>query len=526
VKANEGRARGGDILTSTAGRDTAHEHPAGLTRRIRREFEDIRYAWGDQAGRMGMLGSALILLGSFGPQTLPNDNLWRDVPVLGWFQTRAGLIAGPGIMFVGVMLLLDAWLRLRPGAPGHRPLTRGTVWLWSLPLLFAPPLLSFDAYSYAAQGELVHRGHDPYREGPGVLGDLFTAQVDNYWRDTPAPYGPLSLQLQHLIVDLTGHNAYLAAILVRIPAFVGVLLLSVYLPRLARITGYDRETTIWLAVLNPLVLLHFVGGAHNDSLMLGLMVFGLWAAASRHLVWGAVVVAAAASIKQPAAAAILAVAALHAWRSKGWVMPTNRELVRPVLAAVGVFVAAFVGISLACGLGFGWITALGVPNTIRSMLSPFTLVGTGVEWVFVQLGLVAENAVVPWFQRIGQVIGLVVTAWLIWRFKARHPVRTLGWILLVLVFTGPVVHPWYVLWGGLFFAMTESGLRARRIAVWATVGLVIYSVVDASTRNYPISVSVGVLASLALVWITSGHDRTLAPNRVPGRRRAERGTSS
>ncbi len=495
-------------MTSSPGRDVAHELPVGWAGRLRREVADIRFAWGDRITRFGTLGSLLILVGSFGPQTLPNDNLWREVAVLGWFQaTRVGRLVGPGIMFIGVMIVLDAWLRLRP-QPGRRPLTRGTVWWWSLPLLPAPPLLSFDSYSYAAQGEMVHRGLDPYSLGPAALGDLFAAQVDPLWQYTAAPYGPLSLQIQHIIVDLTGHNAYLSAILMRIPAFVGVLLIAIYLPRLARLLGYDRATTIWLGVLNPLVLLHFVGGAHNDSLMVGLMVLALWLGATRHLVLGAICVAAAASIKQPAAAAIIAVAALHAWRVRGWVRPSNRDLVGPVLLSLVVFAVSFVAIGLATGLGFGWIAALSVPGSVRSMLSPTSLVGTGLEWVFNQLGFHdTAGAMVPFLNKVGSVVGLVLMAWIVWRFKAKHPTRALGWLLLAFVLTSATVHPWYILWGGLIFAMTETGRIARRVVVWTTCGLVVYSVVDAATRNF--AIAVGVAAALGLIWITTGHDRDL-----------------
>lgn len=70
--------------------------------------------------------------------------------------------------------------------------------------MFAPPIFSHDAYSYAAQGWLVHNGINPYDAGPGVLPGSFADQVSWVWRDTPAPYGPLSLQLQHLVVELTG----------------------------------------------------------------------------------------------------------------------------------------------------------------------------------------------------------------------------------------------------------------------------------------------------------------------------------
>lgn len=496
-------------MPSSPGHDRAHVAPAGWTGRIRREFDDLRYAWGDPVTRWGALGSLLILIGAYGPSTMPNSNFWRDLPVIGLMQTTLpGRILATGSMLIGVVILLDAWLRLRP-SKGHRPLTRGTVWWWSLPLLLSPPLLSFDAFSYAAQGELVSRGFDPYKVGPGVLGDAFTSQVDQMWRDTPAPYGPLSLQLQHLIVVLTGHQPYLSALLVRIPAFIGVLLLAVYLPRLARRIGYDRETTIWLAVLNPLVLLHLVGGAHNDALMIGLMMWGLWVAAKTHWVPAAVIIAAAASVKQPAAAAVLAVAALHAWRVGGWrEQPSNATVARYAVGVVGVFLAAFVAIGRLTGLGFGWITALGVPNAVRSFLSPVTTIAQGLDWVLVSLGVIPDaDLVVPIAQRVGQVVGLLVVIWMVFKFKARHPVRTLGWILLVLVFTGPVVHPWYILWGGLLFAMTESGQLARRIVVWATCGLAMYSVVDAAWRSSV--VAVGVTAALALVWITTGHDRDL-----------------
>jgi hypothetical protein len=154
---------------------------------------------------------------------------------------------------------------------------------------------------------------------------------------------------------------------------------------------------------------------------------------------------------------------------------------------------------LLTGLGFGWITALGVPNAVRSFLSPVTTIAQGLDWVLVSLGVIPDaDLVVPIAQRVGQVVGLVVIP--------RRGIRTLGWILLVLVFTGPVVHPWYILWGGLLFAI-ESGQLARRIVVWATCGLAMYSVVDAAWRSSV--VAVGVTAALALVWITTGHDRDL-----------------
>jgi hypothetical protein len=506
-------------MTAPSGRDVAHEIPTGWVGRIQREVADIRHAWSDGITRYGMVGTFLILLGSLSPAALPPANPFRELPVLGWFQTTvAGLVVSTAFTIVGVVVLLDAWLRLRPAAarPG---LTRGTIWLWSLPLLPAPPLLSFDAYSYAAQGEMVHRGISPYEFGPAVLDGLFQEQVDHYWQYTPAPYGPLSLQIQHLVVDLTGHNAYLSAVLMRIPAFIGVLLVALYLPRLARLLGYDRESTVWLAVLNPLVILHFVGGAHNDSLMVGLMVLGLWLAATRHLLVGALAIAAAASIKQPAAAAILAVGALHTWRTKDWQQPTNREVIKHIVPAGLVFLAGFVAIGLASGLGFGWIAAIGVPGSVRSMLAPATAIGAGLEWLFNQVGWTdTAGAAVGFMQKLGTLVGLAVMAWLVWRFKAKHPVRTLGWILLAFVITGAVIHPWYLLWGGLIFAMTESELKWRRTVLWVSSFFVFYSTFDAAHFKNSVS-SFAATAMVALAWFATGHDKGLNRDLDHARRR-------
>ncbi|MEI2766726.1 MAG: polyprenol phosphomannose-dependent alpha 1,6 mannosyltransferase MptB [Dermatophilaceae bacterium] len=494
-------------MSSLEGRDAAHRATRTLGGSLRREWQDVRAAWAEPATRRGMLATTLILVGSFSPASLPNSNPFRSVPVLGSLQYWPGRGIATAVLLVGVVLLLDAWLRMRPSAL-HRPTTRATLWLWSLPLLAAPPLLSFDAYSYAAQGYMVHRGFDPYSFGPAVLDGVYQEQVDQYWQYTPAPYGPLSLQLQHLLVDLSGFNAYLSAILMRVPALVGVVLIAVYLPRLARRLGYDREGTIWLAVLNPLVVLHFVGGAHNDSLMMGLMILGLWLAVRRHLVWGALAVAAAATIKQPAAAAILAVAALHARRVRGQ-EPTNAEVGRAAVPAIGVFLLGFVGITVATGLGFGWVRAAGVPGMIRSMLAPFTAVGSGLEWLFNAVGWTdTAGASVPFLQKVGMVVGAVASLWLIWRFKARRPVRTLGWVLLVFVVTGAVVHPWYLLWGGLILAMTEATPVRRRVVLWASAGLVLYSAFDAAWFLNSVS-ALSVTLLLALVWVVTGHDKGL-----------------
>jgi alpha-1,6-mannosyltransferase len=481
---------------------------------VAREVGGVADAWRIPAVRRGTLAGLLILVGSLTPAFLPDVNPFIDVPVLGWLQSVPGRILATAVLMGGVLLMLDSWLRLRPRAGRPKP-TRHILWLWSLPLLLAPPLFSRDAYSYAGQGRIVHIGLDPYRYGPAAIAEQYSQNVDPMWLYTPAPYGPLQLQIQHLIVDIAGPNhPYAAAVAMRLPALLGVALIAFLLPKIASRFGYDVGMTTWLAVLNPLVVMHLLGGAHNDALMLGLMVLGVYLAVEKRPWLAAIAIALAGAIKAPGLVAILIVAALEARRRKGRV-PTVREVFRELTRVGGGCLAGFFVITALCGLGFGWLGALGVPSAVRSVLSPVTVVGMGLEHVLTWLQVPnALDTTVTVVQRIGQVLGILLCARVAWRLGPVAPLRGLAWVVTIIVLTGPVVHPWYLIWAGLFLAVTE-GTRfwPSRVMIWVTAGLVVYSTVDSAFRNG--ALALGVTAALALAWIALGHDRDLDREQDP-----------
>src|SRR4030095_10973261 len=152
---------------------------------------------------------------------------------------------------------------------------------WSAPLVLAPPMFSRDVYSYLAQGALVWQGLGPYAVGPAALGagHPLTAQVHPLWLDTPAPYGPVFLALAAAVVGLSGTHIVVGVLGMRLSALASVAALALAIPRLAARHRVDAGRALWLAVLNPLVLLHAVAGAHNDALMTALLVLGLLLAA-------------------------------------------------------------------------------------------------------------------------------------------------------------------------------------------------------------------------------------------------------
>ncbi|MFI6757840.1 polyprenol phosphomannose-dependent alpha 1,6 mannosyltransferase MptB [Micromonospora sp. NPDC050417] len=231
----------------------------------------------------GLAGTTLMALGGYGSGALPgvaSGHRGDPAPWPYWL----GLAA----WFAGLVVLAVAWWRL--GASASRPDPRPvplrwllvTGALWAVPLLFAPPVGSRDVYAYACQGALWLDGVDPYAIGVADGGCPWTAAVPSLWWDTTTPYGPLAIvlaggvvALARLVATTTAEQLLAATFLFRALALLGAVLLACYLPRLARACGASPATATWLALLSPLAAVHVVGGAHNDAVMVGLVVAAL-----------------------------------------------------------------------------------------------------------------------------------------------------------------------------------------------------------------------------------------------------------
>lgn len=489
----------------------------------------VAHAWSVGPVRRGVLATVLITLGCFTPAYLPQASpFW---PALRWLHLGGlfGKALGTLLVLGGIGLLVDAWFRLRPQrqveVPDGKDWTQrpnpvqayhhvrhwAVLLLWGAPLLLAPPVLSHDAYSYAAQGWLVHNGINPYEQGPGVLPGAFADQVAWVWRFTPAPYGPLSLQLQHLLVDLSGFTPYLASVFMRIPAIIGVGLIGYFLPRLATMLRVSPAMTAWFSILNPLLVIDFIGGAHNDSLMIGLVIVALWIARRWSTGWplAALLVGAAAAIKQPALLAAYALPLFHyPWRSR----PGRRidagvtmDVLGRAVLSCGLAIGSFCGISVLTGLGFGWLNAVNVPG-LALTVSPMTIIGVGMSMLF---GLVGWDLGAARALTWARTAGLLASAGLIgfWALTVarRRPVTFLAWSYLAVALLSPALHSWYVLWGGLLLPLTRPGRRVTAMAILITIVLLAYAAINLSNRNGLVAfgiVALGlyVLQSRRHVW--------------------------
>src|SRR6202022_4880237 len=84
----------------------------------------------------------------------------------------------------------------------------------------------------------------------------------------------------------------------------GVALLIWAAPRIARHIGTSGAAALWICVLNPLVIIHLMGGVHNEMLMVGLMMAGIALTMDRHPVAGVALVAVGVAVKATAALAL------------------------------------------------------------------------------------------------------------------------------------------------------------------------------------------------------------------------------
>ena len=405
----------------------------------------------------------------------------------------AGNVLGIVAMTLGLILVLGAWLvlglLLRRGA-SLRPLFK-IACVWSLPLMIGPPIFSRDLYSYAADGAMVASRISPYAHGPAALGvtsSNFLAPVSSAWLGTPSPYGPLFLRIAWVAVRLSGGSVVTSIMLLRLFEIGGVVLIAVSLPRLARAYGKDPARAVWLGVCNPVVLFHFIAGGHNDALMIGLIVAGLAVAttANRPLL-GVVLCMVAATIKAPA----VIPAAFIVLDSVRKAPPEERVKEFARLAALGSLV--FVGISWLCGLGWGWIGALGIPGTNRILLTPTTFLAHVIA-----MGVGHEMFVLKLVRFAAALATGAGIAYLLWRAPRIGTVRAAGFALALLVALGPIVLPWYALWGLIVIAAVGRRIE-RGYAILASVVLAI--VVEASGSSMPDVVLMGAVVLLSAVAI-------------------------
>jgi alpha-1,6-mannosyltransferase len=512
-------------MTSIAPRRTRGETPAAGPNR---DAGLVRPGW------IGAAGAVLIAASSWWVGSVPHA--WQTHPPrqLGWFAI--GSIEPRIAFYVGLILMTTAWIAVgrhvlsAPTDTNTRRLQR-TALVWAAPMMVAIPLASRDLWAYATQGRLIQRGFDPYSYAPFDMPGVFSQNVSPGWVQSPAPYGPFWLGLNHAVAATYGEHVLIAVFLLRIPVLAGLLILLWAVPRLAQRAGMRADRALWLTATSPFTLELVLGAGHNDLLMAALMTAGAALAlragpAVAVAVPAAAMMALAAGVKSPAVIGLAFVVPLVLSR-RDHQSPRTLPVITVTAATLLSGVVTFAAVSLVTGFGLGWVHQVGSSAQLVNWLSLPTDVAIFSDIV---TGHVDGASHLDDPMRHWRTAGLILSAVLIaaiWLGAVlvaigRRPLKTsftrtaavvtmLAAAMLTLTLLGPAVQLWYLLWALPF--LTQATDHRRTIIALVGIQTAMVFTVDPhglSVTMKPI-VTVIIAVSVAVTWLAL-HEIDVGPS--------------
>jgi hypothetical protein len=343
----------------------------------------------------------------------------------------------------------------------------------------APLLLSRDVNAYAAYGRTfaVH-GSNPYVHPPSEFpGDPFARAAPGPWRETTSLYGPAFTLTSGGIARVFDGSPGATIAAFKVLAGAGVAVAVLLAARAARMVRPGRESlAVAVLGLNPVVVVHTVGGGHNEGLIVALLAGALAVAVARGVgprelgprAWVVTVLLALAALVKS-----VLVIPLLLWV---WALVRNSPRGRGGrVAATHLGVALSIAVLLFAPFLEG-VTSLGSLATLASVegwASGPGLVARGAQELGEALG---GPDLAEALSRAAAVVFLGLVAVLLWRLGRRAeagaewgwestwPAAVWGAALLVFALGAPYLAPWYAAWFLPCLALVDGRL--------AVIGLV------------------------------------------------------
>jgi alpha-1,6-mannosyltransferase len=292
-------------------------------------------------------------------------------------------------------------------------------------IVFAGPiLLSTDVFSYIAYARMgVEHGLNPYTHGPlAIVNDPVYRYVGQDWKHVATAYGPLYTLFSYPLAPLGLVGALWAMKLEALLASVGTLALTW---RCARARELNPVAAILAVGANPLYVIYGLGGAHNDLIMLLLMMAavaltfaGRDASAAASVVVGTLVKATVAVLLP--------------------FMLLSRRRLGTILGALGaLLVGALIGYAAFGVHGIDVVSAL---NRDAAFVSTDSF-ATEIAHLFGKPGVFPVDHD---FLKAALVLIVLHLLWRTWR--GYDWVAASGWTLLAISVTSTWLLAWYILW--------------------------------------------------------------------------------
>ena len=463
----------------------------------------------------GFFGSTFLAIGSLGVGWFPLSAQALNWPLVNFLQTdQLGQSLARAFVVVGAALILQAWLMIGMDALHDKISDLRVLYValfaWCIPLVFTPPLFSRDVFSYYMQGKLQIAGYNPYNSGVALVPGWFQSGVDPLWGEAPTPYGPAFLVIEKVVAFISGNSALTGALWFRFTALMGVAVLAVAIPFLARQHGISSAAALWLGAMNPLVIMHFVAGAHNDALMAALVVLALVFGLKQRWILATLLATLALGIK-PVAIVVLPFLVFLSSNSS-WLSRIKQGIKVGLVSFATLFLMSWLA-----GVGpLGWLSALGTPGTVKSWLSPFTAIGMMLGQFMNLLGFGNQvDTYVGVTRGIGSVLMAITLMYLVLKPEGRSATRGAAFAFGTLVIFGPVIQPWYLLWAIPLIAASGLSHKYVRLMVIIIASFTIHGIANSSaTTDTFMDLSDGLAILLAVVILgvaslASPHERQL-----------------
>jgi alpha-1,6-mannosyltransferase len=339
----------------------------------------------------------------------------------------------------------------------------GLIVVAVLAFTVTPPLLSHDVYSYIDYARLgVLHGLNPYLHPPSAVpGDPVFPDVE--WRHAVSVYGPLFTLVTY---PLAWVGVGLAAAALKVATALAILGVALTMHRAAPARGVDPLRAAAFVALNPLVLVHVIGGAHNDGIAMLAATLGVAAVLTERQMAGGTAFAAALAIKAPAALA--APFALVGSRRTSLSKPAeeNRAYLsgfRPAarLLLGGALALCAIGVAAYLAFGWHWLGAIGFAGKSQSWTSHLSIPSTTARITGLDAAAVRAAAL--------GLLGVLVAYLLIWTWRGGDWVRAAAWASFGLLLATSWLLPWYLVW-----ALPLAGLSRDRLLQVLLLGLTAY----------------------------------------------------
>jgi alpha-1,6-mannosyltransferase len=343
----------------------------------------------------------------------------------------AGWLSGIGER-LGFRVFLIAVLAFAAGYAGLCALGRSVSKRWAIALIallhaivfLGPILLSTDVFSYIAYARMgVEHGINPYQHGPiAIAQDPVYHYVGSDWKLVATAYGPLYTLLSYPFAPLGVEGALWGMKVLAMLASAGTLAL---VWRCARLRELNPVTAILLLGANPLYVIYCLGGAHNDLVMMLLMMAAVSLTFAGRDAPAAAVVVVGALVKATVAALLPFM--ILARRSRRQIFGALGALGAGLLVGLLAFGVDGINIVAALNRDAAFVSTDSFPNEIAHLF--------GKPGVFPIDHDLLKGALV------------VIVVHLMWRtWRGYDWVAAAGWALLAIAVTSTWLLAWYILW--------------------------------------------------------------------------------